>query len=173
MAVKRYTPKYSKAYEYTDSETGETEIIAFAANANLMPVFKSMSGIELTDAIDEYTSNITSALDEQNLRAIVAFDSAPTTEEKLDAIKNNAEAFGAMMKTVNEMMAVKGSGLSLIELLLNASHICALPESDWAEASALGTELLPQEIYRDVAFAFEIIHLAFDWVEFAKKNSRR
>lgn len=172
MAVKRYTPKYAKAYEYNDPATGEVDIITFVANANLMPVFKSISGVELTAALDEYLANMSKMLDEQNISAIVQFDAAATPEEKLAVAKDNAEAFVAMMRVAVEMAAVEGAGLSFMELLLNATHICALPEADWAEAAAANLELLPQEIYTDIAFGFEIVQLVFAWVTFAKKNSQ-
>ncbi|MBR2200756.1 MAG: hypothetical protein IJ894_08445 [Bacteroidales bacterium] len=171
MAVKRYTPKYAKKYEYTDPETGAVDVIPFVANANLLPVFKSIAGVELTVALDEYTDNIIKMFDEQNVGVVVQFDEADTAEAKMDVIRNNTDAFVAMMRVANDMAFVAGSGFSLIELLLNAAHICTLPESDWAEATALGIELLPQEVYTDIAFAFEIVRLVFDWVNFAKKNS--
>lgn len=172
MAVKRYKTKYAKAYHYNNPDTGEEEIISFVANANLMPVFKSIAGVELTEALDDYMTSLSDLINEPNLETIVQFDSAKTESEKLDVVKSNADTLAAMFRTANKMATVGSSGLNLIELLLIASHVCTLPESDWAEATALGLEVLPQEAYEDVAFAFEVIKLAFDWVNFAKKNSR-
>ena len=60
--IKRYPLKLVKVYRYTDPETGEQDDLLFIANGALFPLFKSLSGVELGDALAEYKKSILGVL---------------------------------------------------------------------------------------------------------------
>lgn len=170
MAIKRYAPKYVRTYKYTDKESGETEDIVFMANGYLFPLFKSLAGVELGTALAEYKQSVMQIATPEVVEVLAKFDLAKTPDEKLGEIIAKPEV---MVKALREAMnaAGNGAGLSLTEMLLIVTHVCALPASDHAEALSLGTELLPQEVYEDPALAFSILEIAMDYETVVKKNS--
>ena len=58
MAVKTYQRHFGISYEYKDSNTGETENIPFVANAKLLILFKTITGVEMSKALDDYKNSI-------------------------------------------------------------------------------------------------------------------
>lgn len=170
MPIKRYTPKYVRTYKYTDKESGETEDIVFMANGYLFPLFKSLSGVELGTALKDYKESIMQIATPEVVEVLAKFDVAKTADEKVNEILAKPDVVlnalrAAMHATGN------GAGLSLTEMLLIVTHVCALPADDHAEALSLGTELLPQEVYQDPALAFSILEIAMDYESAVKKNS--
>lgn len=169
MAIKRYAPKYIRVYKYTDKESGETEDIAFMANAYLFPLFKSLAGVELGDALNDYKKSLIGIAKPDVVEALAKYDIAGNPDEKLAILNSNPDLIlNALTEAVDATNI--GQGLTLVELLLICSHVCALPESEHAEALAVGTELLPQEIYENTAFAFDLLELIFQYETAVKKN---
>lgn len=170
MAIKRYAPKYVRTYRYTDKESGETEDIVFMANGYLFPLFKSLAGVELGTALAEYKKSILQIATPEVVEVLTKFDVAATPEEKVNEITAKPDV---MVKALRAAMnaAGNGEGLSLTEMLLIVTHVCALPADDHAEALSLGTELLPQEVYEDPALAFSILEIAMEYEHTVKKNS--
>lgn len=167
--VKRYEVRYVKSYPYKN-ENGEQEDIVFMANGYLFPLFKSFTGIELSVALDEYKAKLTKTLSPEILQAITKFEASNSVDEKITAVTENSDTFLKMLEAA-EATAMVSPGLSLIELLLIVMRVCALPESEHAEALALGMELLPQEVYESPELAFELLELAVKYDDHAKKNS--
>ena len=170
MAVKRYPVQYVKKYKYQPDD-GETEDITFMANGYIFPLFKSYTGEELGVALDDYRKGmLEEAVNEDTVKLIAKYDAAQDYETKEKLILENPSLVTYMVKAAMNAADVK-EGLSLIDALLIVSHVCALPEDEHAEALALGTELLPEEIYQDPMFAFEILDMAFKYSDHVKKNS--
>ena len=172
MAVKRYEKRYVKTYHYTDEETGESEDIVFTANGYLFPLFKSLAGVELTDALADYHKGLIGMISEDNLKAIFKFQEAPDADAKLAVAEQNQDAILSMLKVATETKAYGEAGLDFIELLLICTRVCSMPEDDRQEAIGIGTEILPEEVYQDPSFAFEILQLATEYDSDAKKNSK-
>lgn len=172
MAVKRYPLRYVKTYSYTDSITGESEDIVFMANGYLFPLFKSLTGVELTTALDDYKSGLGNLITADNIQALFKLQEANDADTKLNIATENADALVDMLKVASDTRQYGDAGLDLIELIMICTHICALPEDDHAEALALGTEVLPDEVYQDPTLAFELLKLATAYDDNTKKNSK-
>lgn len=172
MAIKRYPVRYIKTYHYVDETTGEGEDIVFMANGYLFPLFKSLTGIELTTALDEYKKGLMGIVTPENMQALYKLQEATDADTKLEVAMANSEALLGMVKVASDTAKYGGAGLDLIELIMICTRICALPESDRAEALGAGTELLPAEVYQDPALAFELLQLATAYEDNAKKNSK-
>lgn len=169
MALKRYPVRYVRTYKYK-TESGETEDITFMANGYLFPLFKSYAGVELGKALDDYKRGLLKIVTPETAEVIAKFDVAQNADEKLRVVTSNPEVLLSMLHTAQETANTE-RGLSLIDLLLIVTRVCALPESEHAEALGIGMELLPQEIYEDPAFAFEILELAVQYDNSVKKNA--
>lgn len=167
MAVKRYPVKYVKSYTYVDEDTKEEEVIAFMANANLFPVFKSFVGKELGDCLEEYRNSILKALDKESIEVITKIESAKDVDEKLEILLENKESVSALFNTA---LTQDENGLTFLECILICTRVCALPEGDRAEALAIGYELLPDEIYQDPTFALDILNMAMTYEQKVKKK---
>lgn len=169
MPIKKYPPRYVRTYQYKN-ESGETEDITFMANGYLFPLFKSYSGIELGAALEDYKRGLMGIVTPETAEVIAKLDIAQSAEEKMQIVAEKSEVLISMLRSAQETANVDG-GLSLIELLLIVTHVCALPENEHAEALGIGTEILPQEVYEDPALAFEILELALQYDNNVKKNS--
>ena len=172
MAIKRYPMRYVRKYDYKNPESGESEEIVFMANGYLFPLFKSLSGVELETALEEYKKSLLGAVNPDIVKTIGKFESAKSAEEKLEVVMANIDDLSKALMTAQQSMDAGHTGLSMIELLLITTRVCALPESDHAEALACGIELLPEECYQDPTLAFEILQLAIQYEENAKKNCK-
>lgn len=172
MALKRYTRKFIKTYSYTDPETGEEDTIVFMANGYLFPLFKSLAGVELTDALAEYKNGLLDIVRPENMEVLYKLQEAEDADAKLSIAKENAGPLFEMLKAANDTKPQGDAGLDLIELIMICTRICALPEQDRAEAMGYGTELLPQEVYEDTALAFELLTLAVAYDDDVKKNGK-
>lgn len=170
MAIKKYAPKFVRVFKYTDPDTGETDDIVFRANGNLFPLFKSYTGVELGKALDDYKKGLTEMLSEDTIKAIAAFDSAKDADAKLETVMSSPDVFLKMLQAANDTATIDG-GLSLVELILIVMHVCALPEDEHAEALAAGYELLPQDCYEDPQLALDLLLLAIQYEEHAKKKT--
>ncbi len=164
--LKTYKRRYVKSYTYHDPETGEEERIDFLVSAELFPLFKSYTGVELGKALNDYRRELAKIMNEDTLKAVANFE---TSEDKVQVLIDNKEAFEKMYQVSEEANNV--DGLDLVESLLIVTRTLALPEDDRAEALGAGLELLPPEVLEDAAFAFEILNLAVSYDNFAKKNS--
>ncbi len=171
MGIKRYPLRLAKTYRYKDPETGEEDDLLFVANGELFPLFKSLSGVELGDALSDYKKDILGVVNEKSAKMIAEFCAAETEAAKFEIAKKDPKLIVSMLRAAQEAATVERAGFSLIELLLISTHICALPESERGDALAAGLELLPDEIYQDISFAFEILQLAVQFEDNAKKNS--
>lgn len=171
MAVKRYPVKLAKTYRYIDPGTNEEDDILFVANGALFPLFKSISGVELGDALEDYKKSLLGVLSPESAQLVAEFSNAQNVDEQFEVAQKNPELLFSMLRAAQDAALVETAGFSLIELLLIVTHICALPESDRGEALAAGLELLPDEVYQDLQFAFEILGLAVQYDDHAKKNS--
>lgn len=170
--IKRYPLKLVKVYRYADPETGEQDDLLFIANGALFPLFKSLSGVELGDALAEYKKSILGVLTPESAQLIAEFGNAQNVDEQFAAAQKNPELLISMLRAAQDAALIENAGgFSLIELLLICTRICALPEGDRSEALAAGLELLPDEVYQDPQFAFEILSLAVQYDDHAKKNS--
>lgn len=169
MAIKRYPVRYVRTYKYK-TESGETEDITFMANGYLFPLFKSYAGVELGKALEDYKHGLLKIVTPKTAEVLAKFDLAQDSDEKFRVVTENPEVMLSMLQTAEETANTE-NGLSLIDLLLIVTRVCALPEADHAEALGIGMELLPQEIYEDPAFAFEILNLAVQYDNSVKKNS--
>lgn len=172
MALKRYARKFVKTYTYTDPETGEEDTITFMANGYLFPLFKSLAGVELTDALADYKKGLLGITKPENIEVLYRLQATENADEKLKIAKDNSEALLALLQAANKAAPEGGAGLDLIELIMLCTRICALPENDRAEAMGYGTDLLPQEVYEDPTLAFELLTLAVGYDEDVKKNGR-
>lgn len=172
MAIKRYPVRYIKTYHYTDETTGESEDIVFMANGYLFPLFKSLTGVELTVALDEYKKGLMEIVTAENMQALYKLQEADDADAKLDVAMDNQEALLNMLKVASDTKRYGDAGLDLIELIMICTRICALPQSDHAEALGAGTEILPEEVYQDPELAFELLKLATAYDDNAKKNSK-
>ena len=172
MAVKRYPKRFVAIYHYTDPDSGQEEDISFVANGRIMPLFKSMVGVELAKALEEYKESLCKVLNKNSVEAVFKFDEAKSSADKLAVLSDNIEDFSAMMRAALEVHSYGESDIDLIEAILICARICALPADDEGEALALGTEIIPDEIYQDPTFAFEILQLAINYEAHAKKNSK-
>ena len=170
MAVKRYVKRYVKTYSYVDEATGESEDIVFMANGYLFPLFKSLAGVELTDALENYHKGLLGIVTEDNLKALFKFQEAPDADAKLAVAEENQDAIISMLSAASKVQHYGEAGLDFIELVLICTRVCAMPENERAEALGIGTEILPAEVYQDPAFAFEILQLVSDYDQDAKKN---
>ena len=170
MAIKRYPLRYVRKYEYTNPESGEVEEIVFMANGYLFPLFKSLAGVELETALADYKKSLLGIINPATVDFIGKYDAAQTAEAKINAIKENPTALGQALSIAYKAINTNESGLSLVELLLIVTRVCALPEGEHSEALAAGMELLPMEIYQDPMLAFQILELAMQYDENAKKN---
>lgn len=170
--MKRYTKKFVKTYIYEDPETGEEDTIVFMANGYLFPLFKSLAGVELTDALTEYRNGLLNIVSPENMEVLYKLQEAGDADAKLSVAKENAGALFAMLKAANDTRPQGDAGLDLIELVMICTRICALPEHERAEAMGLGTELLPQEVYEDTALAFDLLTLAVAYDDDVKKNGK-
>ncbi len=167
--VKRYETRYVKNYPYK-SPDGEEENIVYMPNSYLFPLFKSFTGIELSTALNDYKANLTKTVSPEIIQAVAKFEASGNVDEKIAAVTENSDAFIKMLEAA-EATAIVKPGLSLIELLLIVMRVCALPESEHAEALAVGMEILPQEVYENPELAFELLELAIKYDDHAKKNS--
>lgn len=167
--VKRYKKKFALTYHYVDEDGAED--IAFVANGRMLPLFKSMTGVELSDAINDYLASLRKITSENNLRALFKFTNEDNPDSKISIVQDNADDFLDMFK-VALGAKVGDDGMDLVETILICARVCAMPEDDQKEALAIGTEILPDEIYQDPQFAFEILKLAIGYTEDAKKNSK-
>lgn len=172
MALKRYVRKFVRTYIYKDPDTGEEDMITFIANGYLFPLFKSLAGIELTDALAEYKNGLLGLVSKENMEVLYKFQSAEDADAKLSIAKENAEALIAMLQAASKTRPQGDAGLDLIELVMICTRVCALPESERAEALGYGTELLPQEVYEDPALAFELLTLVTEYDDDVKKNGK-
>lgn len=170
MAFKRYPLRYVRTFKYQNPESKETEDITFMANGYLFPLFKSLAGVELGKALEDYKKELLKIVNPEVVEVIGKFDAAASADEKFEVVKQNPEALLHALTLAQQAMGVESAGLSLIELLLIITRVCALPESDHAEALAAGLELLPEECFQDPALAFEILGLAVQYDDSAKKN---
>ena len=171
MGVKRYPLRLAKTYRYTDPETGEKDDILFVVNGALFPLFKSLSGVELGDALSDYKKSVIGIVNKKNAKMIAEFCAAETEGAKFEVAKKDPNLIVSMLRAAHDASTVEQAGFSLIELLLISTHICALPESERGDALAAGLELLPDETYQDISFAFEILQLVVQFEDNAKKNS--
>lgn len=167
MAIKRYPLRYVKTYKYQD-ESGNEEDIVFMANGFLFPLFKSYVGVELTKALTDYKKGLLNAVTKETLEVVAKYEAATNPDEKVNVILNNPETVVAALQGAQSADTV--NGLSLIDALLIVMRVCAIPESDHAEALALGTELIPQECFEDPQLALELLNLAIQYEDKAKKN---
>lgn len=169
MAIKRYPLRYVKTYEYKDKESGQIDKIVFMANGYLFPLFKSLAGIELGQALKEYKQGLLGIINDEVITALAKFEAAPSADEKFNVVAEDpavwVKAFAAAQDTQ------LSDGLSLTELLLIVMHVCALPEEEHAEALSIGYELLPEEVYHESVFVLELLNLAMQYEQNAKKNS--
>lgn len=172
MALKRYARKFIKTYTYRDEETGEEELLTFMANGYLFPLFKSLAGVELTDALADYKKGLLGMVSKENLEALFKLQATENATEKLEVAKANAETLLALFQAASNTAPQGEAGLDLIELIMLCTRICAIPESERAEAMGLGTELLPPEVYEDPTLAFELLSLAVGYDEDVKKNGK-
>ena len=170
MAFKRYPTRYVRTYEYKDKESGEVDNIVFMANGYLFPLFKSFTGVELGKALEDYKKGLMGVVNKDTMEAIAKFETAQGSDEKIGVVMANSEVLMTAFKAAQDTDNIVG-GLSLIEVLLVIMRVCALPEADHAEALAVGIELLPHEIYEDPQFAFELLNMAMEYDNHAKKNS--
>ncbi len=173
MAVKRYAKRFVATYHYTDPDSGQDEDIAFVANGRIMPLFKSLVGVELSKALEEYKESLCKVINKDRVEAIFKFDEAKTADDKLAVLTDNIDDFAAMMSTAMSVRSYGENDIDLIEAILLCARICALPTEDEGEALAIGREIIPDEIYQDPTFAFEILQLAINYESHAKKNSTR
>ena len=169
MAFKRYPLRYVKTYRYEDKESGEVEDIVFMANGYLFPLFKSLTGVELGDAIADYKKGLLGLISKDMIDVMTRYEAAGTSEEKLQVIAENPDVVVSALREAQETDSI--GGLSLMDLLLVIMRVCALPEEDHAEALAAGAEILPQECFEDPQLALELLTLAITYDENAKKNS--
>lgn len=169
--IKRYPVRYVRTYKYNDEVSGDVEDIVFMANGYLFPLFKSYAGIELSNALDEYRRGLLSIVKPDLVEAMTKLELAQTGEEKLKFITEKPGILLEAVKAAQNIATVKESGLSLIELLFIVMRVCALPETDHAEALATGIELLPQSVYEDMGLAFDLLSLAIQYDSHVKKNS--
>jgi hypothetical protein len=168
MAIKRYPTSYVKVYQY--KYNNEVEDIVFMANGYLFPLFKSYAGVELDVALEEYRRSLLCILSEENTNVLCKYEAAQNPDDKLKVISENTEIFISILKVATETAQIK-PGLSLIELIMIAMHVCALPEADHAEALSFGYELLPEELYQEPQLAFELLTLAIKYNDNVKKNA--
>ncbi len=172
MALKRYPKRFVKTYIYNNPDTQEEDTITFMANGYLFPLFKSLAGVELTDALTEYKNSLLTIVSPENMEVLYKIQEAEDADAKLSIAKEYAGPLLAMLQTANNTKPQGEAGLDLIELIMLCTRICALPEHERAEAMGYGTELLPQEVYEDTALAFELLTLAVGYDEDVKKNGR-
>lgn len=170
MAIKRYQPRYVKSYVYKDPNSGEEDEIVFMANGYLFPLFKSYAGVELGKALTDYKTGLLNVINKDTMEFVAKYEAAGTADEKLGLIMENPELLINTVQKAQETDSI--GGMSMIEYLLIVMHVCALPESDHAEALALGYEILPQEVYEDTALAFELLNMAMEYEGQVKKNSK-
>lgn len=169
MAFKRYPLRYVKTYRYENPESKEVDEIVFMANGYLFPLFKSLTGVELGDAIADYKKGLLDLVDNDLVEVITKYEGAQTAEDKLKVLAEKPEVVFSALRAAQDTDAI--CGLSLIDLLLVIMRVCALPESDHAEALAAGVEILPQECFEDPQLALELLMLAIQYDDNAKKNS--
>ena len=172
MALKRYSRKYVKTYIYHDPESGEDDEITFIANGYLFPLFKSLSGVELSDALNEYRTGLLNVVDEASIEAMFKIEQAQSADEKLEILKDNSVQLLNLLKAANSVSVSGEPGLDLIELVMICTRICALPEDERSEALGYGTELLPKELCEDPSLALELIAMAINYDGYVKKNAQ-
>lgn len=167
MAVKRYERRFGATYHYV-GEDGE-EDIAFVANGNLLPIFKTITGVELSTALDEYMTSLNNGMSEDKLKLIFQLSNASNSEEMLSIIEQNSELCIDLARFGQEAK-VQSTGMNLIDALLISMRICAMPKDDWQEALAFGEDILPDEIFQNPTFAFEILKSALSFNTHSKKK---
>lgn len=172
MALKRYARKFVKTYIYKDETTGEEDTITFMANGYLFPLFKSLAEVELTDALADYKKGLLGIVKQDSLEALFKLQATENADDKLKIAKENADALLGLLQVANSTATQGEAGFDLIELIMICTRLCALPESERAEAMGYGTELLPQEVYEDPTLAFELLSLAVAYDEDVKKNGK-
>lgn len=170
--VKTYdnSRRYCVSYEWTNEE-GETELIPFAANGNLFPLFKSFTGKELGDALNEYS------------KASVALNSSPAgkafleyyglrgkpDEQKLYGMKHLQELNDYVDKS--KEICILTSGMNLLEVLPMVMHACVYSGEEARELLAAGYDSLPGEVYEDTAFCMDLFNLIYGFQDYSKKKS--
>lgn len=171
MAVKTYQRHFGISYEYKDANTGEAEQIPFVANAKLLILFKTITGVELSKALDDYKNSIADVVSAENMQAVFKFTNAETPDERLEILMANPDRFEELLKTALNVRQY--NGVDLIAAILISARIAAMRDEDQAEAITLGEEILPEEVYQNPTLAFDILKLAFDYDVYTKKKSRR
>ncbi|MBR3617263.1 MAG: hypothetical protein IKN46_01165 [Acholeplasmatales bacterium] len=166
--LKTYARKYVKSYAYKNPDTGEEERLDFLVSAELFPLFKSYTGVELGTALNEYRRELLNIVNQETVEAVAKFDTADN-EDKLNILIENKEVFDKIYVTAENSDSV--NGFSLIEALLITTRALALPKDDRANALAAGLELLPEEVFNSPEFAFSILESAVSYDNFVKKNS--
>lgn len=171
MAVKTYQRHFGISYEYKDSNTGATENIPFVANAKLLILFKTITGVELSKALDDYKNSIANVVSADNMQAVFKFTNAETPDERLEVLMSSPAQFEELLKAALDVRQY--NGVDLITAILISARIAAMRDEDQAEAITLGEEILPEEVYQNPTLAFDILKLAFDYDMYAKKKSYR
>lgn len=171
MAVKTYQRHFGISYEYKDSNTGEIENIPFVANAKLLILFKTITGVEMSKALDDYKNSIGNVVSADNMQAVFKFTNAETPDERLEVLMSSPAQFEELLKAALDVRQY--NGVDLITAILISARIAAMRDEDQAEAITLGEEILPEEVYQNPTLAFDILKLAFDYDMYAKKKSYR
>lgn len=169
MPLKRYTNRYFKKWEYLDPVTNETESILFVANGYLMVYFKQFSGVELTQALEDYQKSLMGLIDKDKASLIAKISDAKD-EDKLHVIAENIDEVKGLLDGSLQVKTYGEEGWDLIQLLLFCSRLCALDKADHEEAMSFGLELLPTEAYQDPQLALDILNMAISYDSEAKKK---
>lgn len=167
MAVKRYERRFGATYHYVGAD-GE-EDIPFVANGNLLPIFKTITGVELSTALDEYMTTLNNGMSEDKLKLIFQLSNASNSEEMLSIIEQNPELCIDLAR-FGQDVKVQSTGMNLIDALLISMRICAMPKDDWQEALTLGEDIIPDEVFQSPTFALEILKSALSFNERSKKK---
>lgn len=168
MAIKKYQIRYVKKYTYTDPETGEQDEFVFLANATLLPLFKSYTGVELSTALADFKRSLLPAVDNDVAIAVAEF-AGSDTEQRLKAVMDRPEVWRKMLEAAQDATEME-NGISLTEALMTTMRACALPEAERAESLAYGADQFPTEMRDDLALAMELLSLALTFNDRVKKN---